>query len=52
MPSRDFPSISNTMCQLQQKTLPRHNNFIQLKPNTSLKQIYYLVKHVLPTQKK
>ena len=41
------------MCQLQHKTLPPHNEIIQLKPNFSFKQFHYLVKHedALPTQK-
>ena len=52
MLSRDFSQITNEMCQLQQKTLPPLIEFIQLKPNNSLKQIPCLVDHevVLTTQ--
>ena len=41
------------MCQLEHKILPPHNEFIQLKPNTCLKQTHYLDKleDDLPTQK-
>ena len=53
MLSRYNSQIRNKICHLQHKILPAHFDFIQLKPNISLKQIHYLVKHedVLPTQK-
>ena len=41
MISRDFSSIANKTCQLRHKTLPPHIEFVQLKPNNTLKQIKY-----------
>ena len=43
MLSRDLLQITNKKCQLQHKTLPPHIEFMQLKPNTALKQIHNLV---------
>ena len=53
MLSRGFSTINNKTCQLQQKTVPPHIDFLQLKKDNILKPIHYLVKHedVLPTQK-
>ena len=53
MPSRDFSNITNKTCQLQHKRFPPHIDFLQRKPNNTLKPISYLVKHedVIPTQK-
>ena len=53
MLSRDFSQITNKRFQLQPKTLPSLIDLNQLKPNNSLKQIHYLVRHedILPTQK-
>ena len=53
MLSRGFSTINNKTYQLQQKTVPPHIDFLQLKNDNILKPIHYLVKHedVLPTQK-
>ena len=52
MLNQDLPRVRYKICQLQNTTFPPHINFVQLKPNNSLKQIQYLVKleDVLPTQ--
>ena len=42
--NRDFSQITNKMSQLQHRTLPPHIEGMQLKPETTLKQIHYLVK--------
>ena len=54
MLSRDFSTINKKTCQLQHKNLPPLIDFLQLKNDSILKPIQYLVKHedVLPTQKK
>ena len=53
MLSRDFARFTNTMCQLQHKTLPPLIENIELKSNNFLKQIHYSVEQedVLHIQK-
>ena len=48
---RHFSEVTNKVCHLHRKTLPPHNEFMQLKPDNALKQNHYLVKHedVFPT---